>query len=230
MHTTFELIPLKKTFKAPPLEYNNRDKARVNIAIFKTKGNVKNFFTLFSPIASAIGYDGAVGTDGAAYLSKVIKIVDCSIHVCKNKNYINVNDVPVLLNAFIEIASAKTKLTQAWCKGENAKRFLEWYNETILPRYGQTKDVHALPIVERISDIEGTINKNTERIEKGGARMKYSDAEREVYKLELQAALLNLKASAYDNKAHELQQLAAISRRQADELKSKIDKIWQEVD
>lgn len=60
--------------------------------------------------------------------------------------------------------------------------------------------------------------------------MKYSDAEREVYKLELQVALLNLEASAYDNKARELQQLAAISRRQADELKSKIDKIWQEVD
>lgn len=58
--------------------------------------------------------------------------------------------------------------------------------------------------------------------------MKYSDAEREVYKLELQAALLNLEASAYDNKAHELQQLAAISRKQADELKDKINQIWEE--
>lgn len=163
-------------------------------------------------------------------MSKVIKTVDCPVYICKNKRYIDVNDVPVLLNAFIEKASAKKKLTQTWCKGENAKNFLKWWLETILPRYGQTKDVHALPIVKRISDIEGTINKNTEHIEKGGARMKYSDAEREVYKLELQAALLNLEASAYDNKARELQQLAAISRRQADELKSKIDKIWQEVD
>lgn len=58
--------------------------------------------------------------------------------------------------------------------------------------------------------------------------MKYPEAEPEVHKLELQAALLNLEASAYDYKARELQQLAAISRKQADELKSKIDKIWEE--
>ena len=53
--------------------------------------------------------------------------------------------------------------------------------------------------------------------------MKYPEAEHLVHKLELQAALLNLEASTYDNKARELQQLAAISRKQVDELKSKID-------
>lgn len=60
--------------------------------------------------------------------------------------------------------------------------------------------------------------------------MKYSDAEREVYKLELQAALLNLEASANDNKARELQQHAALNRKQAGELKDKINQIWEEVD
>lgn len=47
MHTTFDLIPLKKTFKAPPLEYNNRDKARVTISLFKAKDNKKNILPCF---------------------------------------------------------------------------------------------------------------------------------------------------------------------------------------
>lgn len=60
--------------------------------------------------------------------------------------------------------------------------------------------------------------------------MKYPDAEHQVHKLELQAAFLNLEASAYDNKARELQQKAAICRAQVNNIKEKIDKIWQEVD
>lgn len=228
MHATLELTKLSKTFKAPPLEYNNNGRPRVTISIFKAKGDNKGYFIPFSSLAEAVGYIGAVGIDGAAYLSKVIKTADCSVYICKNKRYIDVNGVPVLLNAFIEIAREKTKLTQTWCKGENAKCFLEWYIETILPRYGQTKDVHASPIVEGISDIEDTINKNTERIEKGGARMKYPEAEHLVHKLELQAALLNLEADCYLFKAQDLQQKAAANRKQADELKDKINQIWEE--
>lgn len=60
--------------------------------------------------------------------------------------------------------------------------------------------------------------------------MKYSDAEHEVHKLELQAALLNLEADCYLFKAQDLQQHALLNRKQADELKDKIDKIWGEVD
>ena len=120
---------------------------------------------MFSPVASAVGYDGALSTDGHSHFVSALKQTDCVILTCKNKRYVDVDDVPTILRTFIEQTNSKTKFTKAWCKGENAKKLLQWWIETILPHHGNNQINFTLSVEEHTAAIEDTINKILERLE-----------------------------------------------------------------
>ena len=60
--------------------------------------------------------------------------------------------------------------------------------------------------------------------------MTYKEAEVKVRRLELLIALLNLEAVAYDAKARDLQNKAAVARAHAANARKQIGDIWKDVD
>ena len=60
--------------------------------------------------------------------------------------------------------------------------------------------------------------------------MTYKEAEVKVHRLELLIALSNLEADAYDAKARDLQNKAAVARAHAANAREQIGDIWKDVD
>ena len=131
---TIDLVPYNTTYKAPKLEkinIRNSKNSRVEVHFFHTRQRLnRHYFVKLVDVACAIGFTGSAGLVPYADNSN-ITILDW-----KNCKVIDVLHVPALLNHFISIMQDKGWLTEAWGRGENAARFLQWFCDTVKKNFG----------------------------------------------------------------------------------------------